>query len=330
MRAGRSRPSTIASRSASTPTTDVTLRDFVDALRAAAAAAPPRARHLRRQPEAPAARASRRALRVSDVLWEVNRFLHGKRDYLFVAESGDALFAGLDVRVEGPAGYFAQGFYASMGFGVPGRDRRADRHRPAAAGAVRRRRVSDDRSGDRAGAAPRRQPDRAAAQQLGGWGIFRPVADRQDLLDLPTWPYAELARSWGGAGVRVETVAELRDALAEAGGARHSPSSRRSSIRTTTRRWRASTSPRRCGAVRRRHPRNGGGDADDRCFYGAKSAPFVEPVARDMERAAAAVRRRRAAHRRGGAAGTVALARRRARLRPALPTSARPAPYLPR
>jgi thiamine pyrophosphate-dependent acetolactate synthase large subunit-like protein len=43
------------------------------------------------------------------------------------------------------------------------------------------------------------------------------VADRQDLLEIPNWPYAELARAWGGAGVRVETVADLRAALVEAG-----------------------------------------------------------------------------------------------------------------
>jgi indolepyruvate decarboxylase len=50
-----------------------------------------------------------------------------------------------------------------------------------------------------------------------GWGIFRPVADRKDLLDLPPWPYAALAELWGGWGTRVDTVAALRDALAEAG-----------------------------------------------------------------------------------------------------------------
>ena len=46
-----------------------------------------------------------------------------------------------------------------------------------------------------------------------GWGIFRPVSPRQDLLDIPPWPYAELARSWGGNGFKVETRGELRDAL---------------------------------------------------------------------------------------------------------------------
>jgi indolepyruvate decarboxylase len=46
-----------------------------------------------------------------------------------------------------------------------------------------------------------------------GWGIFRPVTSRQELLDLPVWPYAELAESWGGVGFRVSTSAELRAAL---------------------------------------------------------------------------------------------------------------------
>jgi TPP-dependent 2-oxoacid decarboxylase len=158
----------------------------------------------------------RRALRVSDVLWEVNRFLRGKRDYVFVAESGDPLFGGLDVRVEGPAGYFAQGLYASMGFGVPGAI-------GAQIGTGRRPLVL---CGD--GAFQMTGPEIAHAPRHGtnpivlvlnnsGWGIFRPVADRQDLLDLPNWPYAALASAWGGWGARVDTVGALRDALTEAG-----------------------------------------------------------------------------------------------------------------
>jgi indolepyruvate decarboxylase len=49
-----------------------------------------------------------------------------------------------------------------------------------------------------------------------GWGIFRPVVERQDLLDVPSWPYAELGRAFGGEGFRATTRAELRSALAAA------------------------------------------------------------------------------------------------------------------
>lgn len=50
----------------------------------------------------------------------------------------------------------------------------------------------------------------------GGWGIFRPIAKRHDLLALPSWRYAELARLWGGRGFRAETVGQVRRALEEA------------------------------------------------------------------------------------------------------------------
>jgi indolepyruvate decarboxylase len=50
----------------------------------------------------------------------------------------------------------------------------------------------------------------------GGWGIFRPVLKRQSLLEIPPWPYAELARLWGGSGVRVATATELWRALGDA------------------------------------------------------------------------------------------------------------------
>ena len=47
----------------------------------------------------------------------------------------------------------------------------------------------------------------------GGWGIFRPVTPRQEQLDLPRWPYAELAQSWGGTGFQAGTADELHAAL---------------------------------------------------------------------------------------------------------------------
>ena len=56
-----------------------------------------------------------------------------------------------------------------------------------------------------------------------GWGIFRPVTPRKELLDIPSWPYAEMAEGWGGFGVRVRTRAELREALRKAHSKRNRP-----------------------------------------------------------------------------------------------------------
>jgi len=194
--------------------TDVHIRDFVRGLLGA---------RLRRHRERvrycdnlpPPPRVLTRALQVTDVLHEVNRFLGGRRGYLVVAESGDMLFAGLDVRVARGGGYLAQGYYASMGFGVPGA-------LGAQIGTGARPLVL---SGD--GAFQMTGPEIAQAPRYGlnpivlvinngGWQIFRPVVSRPELLDIPPWPYARLAEDWGGLGLRVSRVDELRAALAEA------------------------------------------------------------------------------------------------------------------
>jgi indolepyruvate decarboxylase len=154
-------------------------------------------------------------LRVADILRELNRFLAGRKNYAVVAESGDMLFGALDVKVDRGGGYFAQGFYASMGFGVPG-----------ALGAelgtgVRPIVLSGD------GAFQMTGPELAQAPRYGlhpivvvvnngGWQIFRPVVERPELLEVPPWPYAVLARAWGGAGIVARTVGEFRLALAAA------------------------------------------------------------------------------------------------------------------
>jgi indolepyruvate decarboxylase len=125
------------------------------------------------------------------------------------------LFGGLEIRVPSGGLYFAQGFYASMGFAVPAA-------LGAQIGTGQRGLVL---CGD--GAFQMTGPEIAHAPRLGcnpivvvvnngGWGIFRPVSPRRELLDLPSWPYAEMARGWGGLGVRVGNVRELREALARA------------------------------------------------------------------------------------------------------------------
>jgi indolepyruvate decarboxylase len=193
----------------------VTLRDFLQEL-----LDQPLKRHRERVryadnlPAPP--RALGRAIKVTDLLLEVNRFLRGRRDLVVVAEAGDALFAGLDVRVEGHAAYLAQAYYASMGFGVPGAI-------GAQIGTGKRTLVlcgdgAFQMTGTELAQAPRHGTNPIVVViNNGGWGIFRPVADGQEeLLDIPPWPYADLGRAWGGFGVRVDQVGALRQALAEA------------------------------------------------------------------------------------------------------------------
>lgn len=154
-------------------------------------------------------------VKVAEALHVLNHFLEGRKDYVVVAEAGDMLFAGADVRVGGKAAYFAQGFYASMGFGVPGAMgiEIGTGQRPILL------------CGD--GAFQMTGPEIAHAPKHGirpivllmnngGWGIFRPVVKRQSILEVPPWPYAELAKLWGGEGMRVTNGPDLLAALEKA------------------------------------------------------------------------------------------------------------------
>jgi indolepyruvate decarboxylase len=193
--------------------TEVELREFVGEL--AGARLPrfdERVRYhdnLKRRRGGPSQRAP---LSVNDLLVEVNRFLEAQPGYHVFAESGDMLFGGLEVRVPAPGLYFAQGYYASMGFGVP-----------AALGAqigtgARPLVLCGDGAFQMTGTEISHAPALGLSPVVvvvnnGGWGIFRPVSPRRDLLSIPDWPYAEMAQGFGGVGFRVETASELRDAL---------------------------------------------------------------------------------------------------------------------
>ncbi len=191
--------------------TDVMLREFVSVL---AAERLPRLRekvayhdNLKRPGGRDAA-----PLSINDMLLELNDFLDTSPGYHVFAESGDSLFGGLELRLRGGGLYFAQGYYASMGFAVPAA-------LGAQIGTGRRPLVlcgdgAFQMTGMEISHAPRLGLSPVVVLvNNGGWQIFRPVSPRKDLLALPPWPYAELAQAWGGVGFCVGTRAELRDAL---------------------------------------------------------------------------------------------------------------------
>src|SRR5271157_4680533 len=158
------------------------------------------------------ARGDAASLSNNDLLLEVNEFLAANKGYHVFAESGDMLFGGLELRLHGGGLYFAQGYYASMGFAVP-----------ASLGAqigtgVRPLVLCGDGGFQMTGPEISHAPARGLSPVVvllnnSGWQIFRPVSPREDLLSLPNWPYAELAQAWGGVGFRAQTRAELREAL---------------------------------------------------------------------------------------------------------------------
>lgn len=198
--------------------TDVTLKDFVAGL---AKQRLPRFRERVRyydnlkRPARRAGGARSKKLSINDLLVELNDFLADHPGYDVFAESGDSLFGGLELRLRADGLYLGQGYYASMGFAVP-----------AAMGAqIGRGRRPLVLCGD--GGFQMTGPEISHAPKLGlspvvvlvnngGWGIFRPVSPRQDLLDIPPWPYAELARAWGGIGVQAHNRDELKTALRNA------------------------------------------------------------------------------------------------------------------
>jgi indolepyruvate decarboxylase len=199
--------------------TEVTLKDFVAGL---VKQRLPRSRervrycdNLKRPAPRRGGTGASKQLSINDLLVELNDFLAEHAGYDVFAESGDSLFGGLELRQRAGGLYFAQGFYASMGFAIPAA-------MGAQIGTGRRPLVLCGDGGFQMTGAEISHAPRLGLSPVvvlvnnSGWGIFRPVSPRQDLLEIPPWPYAQLAEAWGGIGERVENRRQLAAALRDA------------------------------------------------------------------------------------------------------------------
>jgi indolepyruvate decarboxylase len=154
-------------------------------------------------------------VKVAELLRAVNDFVAENRRYMVVAESGDMMFGGLDLRVTHQGTYLAQGFYASMGFAVP-----------AALGAQLGRLGRPlvlcgdgafQMTGWELGNCRRYGLDPIVVLFINcSWEMLRVFQPESRFNNLADWRFAELAAPLGGDGVRVATRRQLAAALAKA------------------------------------------------------------------------------------------------------------------
>ncbi len=144
----------------------------------------------------------------------LNGFL--QPNHLVVTDVGDCLFAGLELQTRHTLGFLSPAYYLSMGFGIPG-----------AIGAQ----MADPNArpiliiGD--GAFQMMGMELMAMKRYhlnpiivllnnASYATLKFMNPESQFVDIPTTDYAELARTLGGQGHVVQTVADLRGALARA------------------------------------------------------------------------------------------------------------------
>ena len=151
-------------------------------------------------------------IRVRHVIYEVNEFLADHLDVPLVSDTGDCLFAAVDIRSNE---IVAPAYYATMGFAVP-----------AALGVQ----IATGRRplvlvGD--GAFQMTGPEVSHAPESGctpvivlfnntRWEMLQAFFPDAGYNATVSWPFARLAELWGGRGFVARTPGELRSALAAA------------------------------------------------------------------------------------------------------------------
>ena len=151
-------------------------------------------------------------IRVRHLIHVLNDFASRHTEFPVVCDTGDSLFATVDIRADvcvGPA------YYATMGFAVPGSIglQVASGRRPLVL-------VGD-------GAFQMTGPEIAHCSRYGlnpivvllnnsRWEMLQAFFPHARYNETVSWPFAQLADLWGGHGVQVKTPGQLRIALEEA------------------------------------------------------------------------------------------------------------------
>jgi indolepyruvate decarboxylase len=148
-------------------------------------------------------------IRVRHIIRELNAFLERHPEYPLVSDTGDCLFASVDIRANvciGPA------YYATMGFAVP-----AAMGLQASSG-LRPLVLVGDGAFQMTGA----EISQCARYGLNPivvlfnnsrWEMLQAFFPHARYNETVSWPFAQLAELWGGWGIEVRTPQQLRNAL---------------------------------------------------------------------------------------------------------------------
>jgi len=151
-------------------------------------------------------------IKVRHVIRVLNDFLAGHQDLPIVADTGDCLFASVDVCADE---FIAPAYYATMGFAIPAAlgVQIASGRRPLV--------LVGDGAFQMTGAEIAHAPEYRCNPIIvlfnnARWEMLQVFFPDAGYNDTVAWPYAKFAELWGGRGFDVRTPRQLRDALAAA------------------------------------------------------------------------------------------------------------------
>ena len=151
-------------------------------------------------------------IRVRHLIHVLNDFVSRHTEFPVVCDTGDGLFATVDIRADvcvGPA------YYATMGFAVPGAIglQAASGMRPLVL-------VGDgafQMTGPEISHCPRHRLNPIVVLLNNSrWEMLQAFFPHARYNETVSWPFARLAELWGGRGIEVKTPGQLRNALEEA------------------------------------------------------------------------------------------------------------------